>query len=189
MRSSRMSNRTHGHWLSELWRGAVPALLGLLLLASCAKPLPKPPAELPPPPPPPPPVVSRPILHPKWSFRTQPNVCLATAAAGRTRLVIAVRRSQPIRLSIDLPVDSTGDAIARFHGPAGSWAAQGWHASRHEIVFNLGRDMGSLSRVLMLLSGGVLALDSPQGNLPILTLPASGTDGQQWFNCARSRVI
>lgn len=166
--------------------GPIAVLLGLLLLASCAHPAPKPP---PPQPPPPPPAAEQPRLHPEWSFQTGPNACLAVAAAGHTRLVVAVRRKQPVRLSVTTPDDSSGRPVAHFHGPAGAWSATGWHAGEHEIVFTLGRDLDSLSRVLMLLSGGVMNLEAPEKNLPIFILSAAGEHGQRWFACARNLVI
>lgn len=165
--------------------GPIAILLGLILLASCAqitpKPLPKPP--------PPPPIAEQPRLHPDWSFQTGPNACLAIATAGRTRLVVAVRRKQPIRLSVTTPYDSSGRPAAHFHGPAGAWSATGWRAGGHEIVFTLGHDVDSLSRVLMLLSGGIMDLDAPEKNLPIFILSAAGEQGQHWFACARKLVI
>ncbi|HET8997812.1 MAG TPA: hypothetical protein VFN42_14180 [Acetobacteraceae bacterium] len=166
--------------------GPIAVLLGSVLLASCAHVAPPPP---PPQPPPARPVAERPRLHPVWSFQTGPNACLAVATAGHTRLLVAVRRKQPIRLSVTTPYDTAGQAVAHFHGPAGAWIASGWHAGGHEIVFTLGRDMDSLSRVLMLLSGGVMDLDAPEKNLPIFILPAAGPHGQQWFGCARKLVI
>ena len=100
-----------------------------------------------------------------------------------------MRRKQPIRLSVTLPDAAPTKPVARFHGPAGGWSVPGRRAGAHEIVFTLGRDMNSLSRVLMLLSGGAMDLDSPDKNLPILNLSASGSDGQRWFGCARRLVI
>jgi len=167
----------------------LPALLlpALLLLASCAKPLPKPPAVVPPPPPQA--AAERPTLHANWSFQTAADACLASAAAGHARLLVAVRRKQPIRLRMTLPERASGRPVARFHGPAGAWSVPGRPGGAHEIVFTLGRDLDSLSRVLMLLSGGELDLQSPENNLPILNLSASGSGGQRWFGCARGLVI
>lgn len=138
---------------------------------------------------PPPPRPARPALHADWSFQTRPNACLAVAAAGRTRLEVIVRRDGPVRLTVALPVEESGKPVAHFHGPAGAWTVPGWHAGSREIVFNLGHDMNSLSRVLMLLSGGVLDLRSPGNRLPVVTLSPSGADGQRWFACARGIVI
>ena len=123
-----------------------------------------------------------------WSFQTDPDACIASASAGRTRLLVAVRRNGPIRLSVALPAEAAGHPVAQFHGPAGQWTSAGF-AGHHEIVFNLGHDMNALSRVLMLLSGGTLNLESPERNLPILDLAQSGNEGQQWFGCARNLVI
>ncbi len=181
-----MHKHAHRHRLGTRWSRPVSVLLGTLLLASCAsKPVPKPPVE----PPPPPPKASRPTLHASWSFETKPDACLATAAAGSSRLVVAVRRKQPIRLRVTFPTNAEGKINAHFNGPAGAWTVPGWHAGKREVVFTLGRGMDSLSRVLMLLSGGVMDIDSPKKDLPIFNLSASGAEGQQWFACARKIVI
>lgn len=167
----------------------IAVLLGLLLLTSCASLLHKP---VPPPPPPPPSkhkAAVQPWLHAAWSFQMKKGSCLATAVAGRFRLVVAVHGKTPVRISVILPYETTGRSVAYFHGPAGAWSVAGWHAGPHEIVFGLGHGMDSLSRVLMLLSGGVVDLDSPAKNLPIFILPASGAEGQRWFSCARQLVI
>ena len=162
-------------------------LLGALLLASCAAPAPKPP-PLPPPPPAPPPRAARLALRADWSFRILPNACLADAAAGRIRLELAVRRNGPIRLTMTLPTEASGRPVAHFHGPAGTWLVAGWRAGPRGIAFSLGRDLNSLSRVLILLSGGVLDVRSPGNDLPVVTLGPSGADGQRWFDCARGIV-
>lgn len=160
----------------------------ILLLACCSKPIQAPPKPASAPPQPPPPArAARPVLHAAWAFRTGQD-CIATAAAGRVRLTVAVRRTGPVRLTVSMPAEVTGRPVAQFRGPAGAWSAHGI-VSRREAVFSMGRDMNALSRVLMLLSGGVLALEPPDGDWPILDLPPSGVDGQQWFACARNSVI
>ncbi len=161
-----------------------------LLAASCASQ----PAKLPPPPPeppPPPPRAVRPMVHAGWSFQTSSDACIAVAASGRTKVEVTVRRKTPIRLSVALATATaaTGNPVAHFHGPAGTWAIRGGHAGDRELMFVMGHDEASLSRVLMLLSGGVLDLQSPDKDLPVITLMESGADGQRWFRCARGIVI
>lgn len=177
--------RSRVQMLSTRW---VSVLLGSVLLASCAKPVPVPP---PAPPPAPPPRAFRavqPRLHAAWEFKADSDSCVAAAAAGSTRLELAVRSNGPIRLTVSLPNGSSGRPVARFDGPAGNWSVTGWHAGR-TVVFVLGHDINALSRVLMMLSGGVLDLQSPAKNLPIVTLAPSGASGQHWFACARRNVI
>ena len=181
-----MDKHAHRHWLGTRWGRPVFIVVGALLLASCTRPVPKPPVE---PPPPPPPKPSRPSVHASWSFVTKPDACLATAGAGSTRLEIAVQRKQPIRLRVTFPTDAEGKIIAKFNGPAGAWTVPGWHAGQRDVVFTLGRGMDLLSRVLMLLSGGVMDFDSPRKGLPLFNLSASGAAGQRWFTCARHVVI
>ena len=180
-----MDKHPHRHWLRTRWGRPVFIFAGALLLASCTRPVPKPPAE----PPPPPPKPARPSVHASWSFQTKPDACLASAGAGGTRLEVAVQRKQPIRLRVTFPTDTDGKIIANFSGPAGAWTVPGWHAGKRDVVFTLGRSMDSLSRVLMLLSGGVMNFDSPGKDLPIFNLSASGAAGQRWFTCARHVVI
>lgn len=127
------------------------------------------------------------MVHTAWAFSTGHD-CVAVAAAGRVRLTIAVHRAGPIRMTVFLPAENTGKPVAQFHGPAGTWKAHGVVSGR-DAVFTMGRDMNALSRVLMLLSGGVLALEPSDGDWPILDLPPSGPEGQQWFDCARNSVI
>jgi hypothetical protein len=164
-------------------------LLLALAPACCAPhhPAPKPaePAPLPPPPPAPP---ERPVLHATWSFQTGPNACLALARAGAANLRITVHPEGPIRLTMSVPDDAPTKPVAHFSGPAGHWLLGGSHAVPREASFFLARDEVSLSRILMLLSGGVLNLEPSEDDVPILSLPASGAEGQEWFACARDSV-
>lgn len=166
---------------------AAGALVLAVLLTGCARP--------PPPPPPAPPTPSasapavRPMLHATWSFAIRPGDCLATAAAGRTRVVLSVPRGKPIRMRIVLAGASAQHPVAHFRGPAGAWTIGGWRAGDHAVAFELGHDVNALSRVLILLSGGVLDLEAAEAPLPRLELPASGAAGQRWFGCVRHSVI
>lgn len=162
-----------------------------LLLACCAPhsaPAPAVPAVALPPPPPPPPVAP-PTLRAAWSFHSGSDACIAVAKAGAASLQISVRPVGPIRLNLSLTRDIPEHPVARFNGPAGSWLMQGTRAGPRSAVFLLGRSDVSLSRVLLLLSGGRLRLESPENDLPILLLPESGTSGDDWFACARNSVI
>ena len=166
-------------------------LLLALLPACCATPTPPPkPAEPAPEAQAPPQVhAARPVLRAAWSFQTGPDACVALARAGSAVLQIAVRREGLIRLTVSLPGDAPARPVAHFSGPAGRWLVPGTHAGGREVLFTLDRNETSLSRILMLLSGGALNLDPPSQDLPILSLPESGADGQQWFACVRGIVI
>ncbi len=162
-----------------------------LLPACCAAPRPapqpvEPAAEAPPPPPA---HTARPTLRAAWSFQTGPDACVALAKAGSASLQIAVRPEGLIRLTMSLPVDAPAKPVAHFSGPAGRWLIQGAHTGRRDVLFTLDRNAASLSRILMLLSGGALNLEPPGEDLPILLLPESGAGGQQWFACVRRIVI
>jgi hypothetical protein len=129
------------------------------------------------------------VLHAAWSFHTGPDACVALARAGAASLQIEVRREGVIRLTLALPAAPPDRPVAHFSGPAGRWLVQGSHAGRRAAVFSLARNEASLGRILMLLSGGSLVLDPPDGDLPILSLPESGAEGQLWFTCVRGIVI
>lgn len=166
------------------------APLTALALACCAPP-PQPPPAPPPavalPLPPPPPVVA-PTLHAAWSFQVTAKDCLALAQAGRSRLEIAVRPEGAIRLVLSLPQDAPARPIAYFSGPAGHWLIAGAPLAHRQALFLLPRNDTSLSRILMLLSGGTFAPGPADLALPMLSLPESGADGRHWFACARSSV-
>lgn len=166
-------------------------LLLALLPACCAAPKPPPPPPAPPPEvqAPPPVHAARPILRAAWSFQTGPDACVAIAKAGATTLQIAVRREGLIRLTVSLPGDAPGKPIARFSGAAGRWLLPGAHGGRREAVFTLARSETSLSQILVLLSGGTFSLEPSDPEVPILSLPESGAEGQQWFACVRGIVI
>ena len=91
------------------------------------------------------------------------------------------------------PVRQVGDApitpVVHFSGPAGRWLMLGAHAGPREALFTLDRNEISLSRILILLSGGILDLEPSVEDLPILSLPESGAEGQDWFACVRRIVI
>lgn len=128
------------------------------------------------------------MLRAAWSFRTGPDACVALAKAGSSNVQIAVRPEGLIRLSVSLPGNAPTRSVAHFSGPAGHWLMLATHTGPHEVLFLLARDETSLSRVLILLSGGMLDLGTPGDDLPILSLPESGAEGQEWFACARSSV-
>jgi hypothetical protein len=131
---------------------------------------------------------ARPVLHAMWSFQTVPDACTALAKAGPASLTVGVPADGPIRLTLSLPDDPPDHPAARFAGPAGHWQIAGTHAGRHTASFLLPRGEASLGRILMLLSGGVLAVEPPAQVLPAISLPESGTAGATWFACARRSV-
>jgi hypothetical protein len=166
-------------------------VLLLALSPACCATTPPPPEPAAPAPevlgPPAPPAV-RPVLHAAWSFHTEPDACIAVARASAASLQIAVRREGLIRLTMSLPGDAPAKPVVRFNGPAGRWMIPGTPAGRRQDLFTLARNETSLSRILVLLSGGTLDLQPPGEDLPILSLPESGANGQQWFACVR-RIV
>jgi len=111
------------------------------------------------------------------------------AKAAGTSLLVTIRPTGPIRLVVSLPVPPPERPSVRFSGPAGQWSIQGGGpAGRLQAVFPLPRNDAALGRILILLSGGTLAIGPSEAGLPILSLPESGAEGQQWFLCARHSV-
>jgi hypothetical protein len=170
-----------------------------LCLAACMPTPPPPPlpeAALPPPPPPPPPPPHQ-VLHATWVFAATQEECQATARAPRTDLAIGIRHATPLRLLLSVPrppgvTDRPATLRARFSGPAGTWALGGSLTPRSASTMGgtvpLGADDVALSRLLLMLSGGMLTLESPVMGLPTLVLPPSGADGSRWFACVRERL-
>lgn len=163
-------------------------VLLLTLLPACCAPPPKPAEPVPEAPPPAQPHAARLVLRATWTFQAGPDACIALAKAGSTSLQIAVRPEGLLRLAMSLPGDAPDRPVARFSGSAGYWQILGAHAGDREVTFSLARNETSLSRILMLLSGGMLSLEPPDENLPVLSLPESGAEGRKWFACARRSV-
>jgi hypothetical protein len=167
-----------------------------LLLVGCAT---QPPAEEAKPEPvapvvsPPAQRAPRQIMRTIWSFAAEGDECVAVAGSGRTLLQVTVRRNAPIRvvvsLAAPLPSGRRAPVAMRFNGPAGQWQVNAQQASNRQLVAVLGVSEAALSRVLVLLSGGVLELGEQDQALPSLGLAPSEAQGQAWFDCARRNAI
>lgn len=168
-------------------------LLPLLMVAGChhvqppaARPAPAPVMEAPPSP------SHRDVIRTQWTFRAEQAACTATASGGHVSMAAIVRRTGSLHLSIALPgataarLDKT--AAVQFTGPAGNWQLRGVRA-RHGVEIALPLDDATLSRVLVLLSGGVVAIGDIDQGVPSLRLPAAGDAGRHWFECARNQLI
>lgn len=167
-------------------------LMPLLTLAGCQHAPPPAPKSAPAPviqaPPPAPP---RQVVGTQWAFRNGENACTATASGPHAGLTAVVRRTGSIRLSISLPGTAArpGRTTAvLFTGPAGSWQLRGTRA-RRGVEISLPLDDAALSRVLVLLSGGVVASGETGQEIPSLRLPPAGAAGRHWFECARNQLI
>jgi hypothetical protein len=168
-----------------------------LCLAGCSKPEPEAerheaavPAVAPAIQPPP-----RQVVRTSWTFSADKDECVAVAAAGGTALRVTVRRSAPIRLALSLAppleVRAFGRAAIplRFTGPTGRWQVVAQQSGIRQLAVALGSDETALSRVLVLLSGGMLEVGEPgQANITLAVAP-SDTRGQLWFDCARGKII
>lgn len=145
------------------------------------------------PPPAPPPVrpAPPPTLHTEWTFSTQNDQCVAAAAAGATALHVTVRREAPIRLDVSLAPQFTHDSVVplRFVGPAGTWQVTAHQIGKTQLSVTLGSDNVALSHVLVLLSGGTLDVGTPPQAVVLLAIRPSDTSGQNWFDCAREKLL
>jgi hypothetical protein len=77
----------------------------------------------------------------------------------------------------------------RFAGPTGRWQVPAQQTSSHQLAVTLGADDTGLSRVLVLLNGGVLEIGRPEQNISSLAILPSDAQGQRWFDCARDKLI
>jgi hypothetical protein len=137
----------------------------------------------------------RQVVHTAWSFDSGTDECVGTAAAGGTSLRVTVRRNAPIRLVVSLTTKlerrPAGPAAVplRFSGPTGSWQVSAQQTASHQLAVTLGSDDTALSRVLVLLGGGVLNVGEPEQAGTSLGITPSDAQGQLWFDCARSKMI
>jgi hypothetical protein len=133
-----------------------------------------------------------PQIHITWTFRSSDEGCVAVAGAAGTSVLITVRRDTPIRLAISLesqPVHGPVTVPLRFTGPAGLWQASARRTTAHRFAVTLGSDDRALSRLLVLLSGGMLELGEPAQPIVSLAISPSDAQGQSWFDCARGKML
>ena len=77
----------------------------------------------------------------------------------------------------------------RFTGPAGAWQVAAHRTAAHQATVALGADDTALSRILVLLSGGVLEVGTPSQPIATLAISPSDAQGQTWFDCAHEKVL
>ncbi|HME27311.1 MAG TPA: hypothetical protein VKI44_39320 [Acetobacteraceae bacterium] len=131
------------------------------------------------------------VVRTSWTFNSSDEECTAVAAAVGTSLVVAVHRDMPIRLVVSLasPVHGPASVPLRFTGPAGAWQIAARQTAARQIAVALGSDETALSRVLVLLSGGVLEVGAPAQPMASLAISPSAAQGQTWFDCARGKML
>jgi len=169
----------------------------VVLLAGCSTPPPEivkaevtAPAVLPPAPPAP-----RAVVRTNWAFTSGADECVAIAAAEGTSLRVTVRRDAPIRLNLSLVALLQSRLAAhvaiplRFAGSAGRWQVSARQTSSRQLAVTLGSGDSALSRVLVLLSGGAMDVESPERVVLSLIIPPSDAPGQLWFDCARGKMM
>jgi hypothetical protein len=133
-----------------------------------------------------------PVIHTTWTFRSSDEECVAVAAAAGTGLQVTIRRDTPVRLVVSLaaqPEHRSGTAPLRFAGPAGAWQVAARRTAARQFTVALGRDDTALSRILILLSGGMLDLGAPAQPIVSLAIGPSEAQGQTWFDCARGKML
>ena len=131
------------------------------------------------------------VVRTSWTFSSSDEACTAVAAAAGTSLLVAVRRDAPIRLVVSLASPAVGSVSVplRFTGAAGAWQIVARRTAAHQIAVTLGSDETALSRVLVLLSGGVLEVGAPAQPIVSLAISPSDAQGQSWFDCARGKML
>jgi hypothetical protein len=133
-----------------------------------------------------------PPIRTAWTFQASDTACVAVAAAAGTSLLVSIRRDAPIRAVVALETPAAhGPASVplRFTGPAGAWQVAAHRSAARRFTVTLGADDTALSRVLILLSGGTLELGEPAQPIVALSIGASDTQGQAWFDCARGKLL
>ena len=136
--------------------------------------------------------IPSPQVHTTWTFRSSDEECVAVASAAATSVLISIRRDQPIRVIVSLesqPVHGPVIVPLRFTGSAGLWQVAARRTAAYRFTVTLGFDDTALSRVLILLSGGMLELGEPAQPIVSLTISPSDTQGQIWFDCARGKML
>jgi hypothetical protein len=135
----------------------------------------------------------RQVIHTTWSFESGSDACIAVAAAGATSLRVTVGRDLPIRLTLSLSpqLPPAGRAAVPLHfaGPTGSWQVSAQQAGPHRLAVTLGADDTALSRILVLLGGGVLDVGVSEQIVASIDIMPSDARGQLWFDCARGKMI
>ncbi len=137
-------------------------------------------------------VPTPPQIHTTWTFRSSDEECVAVAAAAGTSVLISIRRDAPIRLVVSLesqPVHGSVTVPLRFTGPAGLWQVSARRTAARRFAVTLGSDDKALSRILVLLSGGMLELGQPAQPIVSLVISPSDAQGQSWFDCARGKML
>ncbi len=135
------------------------------------------------------------MVHASWTFTAGSDECVAVAAGGGTALRVTIRRAAPINLVLSLTAQSEQRLAAhvaiplRFTGSAGRWQVSAQPLANHQLNVTLGTGDIALSRVLVLLSGGVLDVQSPEQVILSMTVAPSDAAGQVWFDCARSKLL
>lgn len=134
------------------------------------------------------------MVRTNWTFTAGNDECVAVAAGGGTALRVTIRHAAPINLSLSLPAQSEQRLAGhvaiplRFTGAAGRWQVSAQQIANHQLNVMLGSGDIALSRVLVLLSGGVLDVQNPEQVILSLTIAPSDAAGQVWFDCARSKL-
>ena len=104
---------------------------------------------------------------------------------------VTVRRETAIRLNVSLApqYDHEKTVPLRFVGPAGTWQVTAYQISATQLSVKLGSDNTALSHVLVLLSGGTFNVGLPPHSVVSLVIRPSDTSGQNWFDCARDKLL
>ena len=168
----------------------------MLLLASCAQPLPpgeegRREASVPAVPP----LVRHvpnEVVRTTWTFRSSDEECTAIAAASGTSLQVTrpPRCADPPRRRPRTGASpATGDRSASLHRIGRILAGHRPRAAARQFTVALGSDETALSRILVLLSGGTLELGRPAQPIVSLAISPSDTQGQTWFDCARGKML
>ncbi len=122
-----------------------------------------------------------------WSFEAGES-CSADARSASLSLSVVVSSSQ-VQMAVTggprVAFPRRAASIA-FTGRSGTWTMQGRAAGRRMVQASMPLTEDAVSRVLVLLDGGVVRVGS---TAPSLRIPNAGVAGRDWFRCVRQQLL
>ena len=173
----------------KLSRVLVSTTLSLLLAACAARPRPPLPApdiaiNLPPAPPAPT------MLNATWNFKSDVT-CNANAVA--VKLLLQINASSTRILTIVRLLSKQNFEVRslpiQFASTSGKWVINSRVTGHKTAISAKTIDEYQVSRLVLLLSGGVVRFGEEDMGIPSLRIPNAGQAGQAWLNCVQKLLL
>lgn len=120
--------------------------------------------------------------------------CPETARLKASNLTIILRQPKLSEITISLALlhsrmrSAHGKKLSlTFQNKQTKWDVKG-RLKDKQVAFTLPSNAESLSKILVLMSGGTLHLRSPRVKY-LIQVPPAGPSEQRWFDCARIKVV